>query len=95
MVTANATDPVSLHLERKPPVATEQETGWVQLVAIRKIMPPTRIKLHFFGRVISSLVSRPTELPVPYRAGWRGISTYPVQILVRMPAALGWFSNSA
>jgi hypothetical protein len=88
VVMANGTDQASFQ-ERKQPVAAEQEAGWVQMVAIRKIMPPTGIKLQFFGRLVSSLISRLTELPISHRIGWRGISTYPVQILVRMPAVLG------
>jgi len=92
---AKGTDPTSLHVERKPLVASEQQAGWAQIVAIRKITPTTGIKLNFFGRLVNSLFSKPTELPVSHRAGWRGISTYPVQILVRMPTALGWFSYSA
>ena len=89
MVMANGTDPACLHLERKPPVAAEQEAGWVQIVAIRQIMPPTGMKLHFFGCLVSSLFSKPTELPVSHRAGWCGISTYPFQIFGRMPTAFG------
>ena len=92
---ANGTAPTSLHVERKPLVVAEQEAGWVQLAAIRMITAPTGLKLHFFGRQVSSLISKPTELPVPHRAAWRCISTYPVQILVRMPTALRCFSYSA
>jgi len=95
MVMANGTDPPSSHVERKPLVAAEQEAGWVHLAATRMITPPTGIKLYFFCRLVSSLISKPTELPVSHRAGWRGISTYPIQILVRMPTALRWFSYSA
>jgi hypothetical protein len=94
MVMANGTDPACLHLERKPPVAAEQEAGWVQIVAIRQIMSPTRMKLRFFG-LVSSLFSKPTELPVSHRAGWCGISTYLAQILGKMLTALGCFSYSS
>jgi hypothetical protein len=95
MVMVNGTDPASLHLGREPPPSAEQKAGWFQIVAIRKIILPTGIELHFFGSLFSSPLSRPTELPVSYPEGWRGFSTYPFQILVRMSTNHGWLSYSA
>jgi hypothetical protein len=63
----NGMEPASLRLGMEPPVSAEQKAGWFQIVAIRKTITPTGIKLHFFGRLISSLLSIPTELPVSHR----------------------------
>jgi hypothetical protein len=94
MVMVNDMEPASLRLGREPIVSAEQKAGWFHIVAKRKTITPTGIKLHFLGRLVSSLLSIPTELPVLHLEELRGISTYPVQILVRMQTNRRWFSYS-